>query len=148
MKTLSKVTRRRSKSLTNLSSRPGAGVDSSKSRIGKKFSHGGRKRCNTVKGLSMLSVMSADQVHDISKDFLTTGRTGRRNALPDILGENARTSVADLPDQLGALSTSDDGASTSKDSSVPSTSTSTSTATPSTNPPSGTAGQTEPSAPS
>jgi cAMP-dependent protein kinase inhibitor. len=55
----------------------------------------------------MLAVMSSDQARDISKDFLTTGRTGRRNALPDILGENARTSVADLPDQLGALSTSD-----------------------------------------
>ncbi|KAL1449898.1 hypothetical protein WDU94_002370 [Cyamophila willieti] len=147
MKTLSKVTRRRSKSLSNLSSKPGAGVDS-KSRIGKKFNHGGRKRCNTVKGISMLSVMSADQVHDISKDFLTTGRTGRRNALPDILGENARTSVADLPDQLGALSTSDDGASTSKDASAPSTSTSSSTDTPSTNPPSCTAGQTESTAPS
>ncbi|KAI5693978.1 hypothetical protein M8J76_010188 [Diaphorina citri] len=68
----------------------------------------------------MLAVMSSDQARDISKDFLTTGRTGRRNALPDILGENARTSVADLPDQLGALSTSDDAAGCSKDSAGPS----------------------------
>lgn len=45
------------------------------------------------------------QYVDISPDFLTTGRTGRRNALPDILGEHKLTSTADLPDRLQALTT-------------------------------------------
>ena len=38
-------------------------------------------------------------------DFLSTGRTGRRNALADILDEKtAYLSTADLPDQLQSLS--------------------------------------------
>ncbi|KAH9388266.1 hypothetical protein TYRP_009479 [Tyrophagus putrescentiae] len=38
-------------------------------------------------------------------EFLSTGRTGRRNALGDILDANtAFLSTADLPDQLSALS--------------------------------------------
>lgn len=45
------------------------------------------------------------QYVDISPDFLTTGRTGRRNALPDILGEHKLTSTADLPARLQALTT-------------------------------------------
>jgi len=40
-------------------------------------------------------------------DFLTTGRTGRRNALPDILGENANASTGDLPEKLEQLSCSE-----------------------------------------
>ncbi|XP_046606703.1 uncharacterized protein LOC124298570 isoform X1 [Neodiprion virginianus] len=60
---------------------------------------------------------------ETSKQFLSTGRTGRRNALPDILGHHADTDTADLPSRLEALttetkqaepSTSKDGASTSK----------------------------------
>ncbi|XP_025206432.1 cAMP-dependent protein kinase inhibitor beta-like isoform X2 [Melanaphis sacchari] len=47
------------------------------------------------------------QYIDISPDFLTTGRTGRRNALPDILGEHKLTSTADLPDRLQALTTNE-----------------------------------------
>lgn len=42
-----------------------------------------------------------------STDFYSTGRVGRRNALPDILGSHATVSTADLPDQLSALTTSD-----------------------------------------
>lgn len=49
--------------------------------------------------------VSQVQYVDISPDFLTTGRTGRRNALPDILGEHKLTSTADLPDRLQALTT-------------------------------------------
>jgi len=45
------------------------------------------------------------QYVDISPDFLTTGRTGRRNAMPDILGEHKLTSTADLPARLQALTT-------------------------------------------
>lgn len=40
-------------------------------------------------------------------EFYNTGRIGRRNALPDILGSHCTTTTADLPTQLGALSTSD-----------------------------------------
>ncbi|XP_015596545.1 uncharacterized protein LOC107268357 isoform X2 [Cephus cinctus] len=40
-----------------------------------------------------------------SKEFLSTGRTGRRNALPDILGQHADTGTADLPSRLEALTT-------------------------------------------
>ncbi|XP_046393140.1 uncharacterized protein LOC124161037 [Ischnura elegans] len=54
---------------------------------------------------------------DIVQDFLTSGRTGRRNALPDILGETANVTVssasplgsaaADLPSQLQKLTCQD-----------------------------------------
>lgn len=40
-------------------------------------------------------------------EFFNTGRVGRRNAMPDILGQHCRTTTADLPDQLSALSTQD-----------------------------------------
>ncbi|XP_050542901.1 cAMP-dependent protein kinase inhibitor beta-like isoform X2 [Daktulosphaira vitifoliae] len=53
------------------------------------------------------------QYVDISPDFLTTGRTGRRNALPDILGEHKLTSTADLPDRLQALTTNESTSSSS-----------------------------------
>ncbi|XP_055607063.1 cAMP-dependent protein kinase inhibitor beta-like isoform X2 [Uranotaenia lowii] len=44
---------------------------------------------------------------DVHTEFYNTGRIGRRNALPDILGTHCTTTTADLPTQLGALSTSD-----------------------------------------
>lgn len=40
-----------------------------------------------------------------SKEFLSTGRTGRRNAMPDILGHHADTGTADLSTRLEALTT-------------------------------------------
>lgn len=40
-----------------------------------------------------------------SEEFYSTGRTGRRNALPDILGEHAHVSSSDLPARLQALTT-------------------------------------------
>ncbi|XP_039295588.1 uncharacterized protein LOC111064579 [Nilaparvata lugens] len=49
------------------------------------------------------------QCRDVTQDFLTTGRVGRRNALPNILGEHARLSTAQLPDQMSCLSVKDDG---------------------------------------
>ncbi|KAH0949263.1 hypothetical protein HN011_000638 [Eciton burchellii] len=42
---------------------------------------------------------------DNSKEFLSTGRTGRRNALPDILGRHAATGLSDLSDRFDELST-------------------------------------------
>ncbi|KAJ8680574.1 hypothetical protein QAD02_016361 [Eretmocerus hayati] len=44
-----------------------------------------------------------------TEEFLSTGRTGRRNAMPDILGQNAQTGTADLPDKLEALTTDPSG---------------------------------------
>lgn len=44
---------------------------------------------------------------DYHNEFFNTGRAGRRNAMPDILGHHCTTSTADLPDQMGALSTQD-----------------------------------------
>ncbi|EZA53532.1 hypothetical protein X777_07000, partial [Ooceraea biroi] len=42
---------------------------------------------------------------DNSKEFQLTGRTGRRNALPDILGRHAETGLSDLSDRFEELST-------------------------------------------
>lgn len=70
---------------------------------------------------------SADGSNDYGNDFYNTGRVGRRNAMPDILGSHCTTTTADLPDQLSALSTSDTpkkttSSNTSMDTSGPSTS--------------------------
>uniref|UniRef100_A0A182JYC1 Uncharacterized protein n=1 Tax=Anopheles christyi TaxID=43041 RepID=A0A182JYC1_9DIPT len=46
----------------------------------------------------------SDEYHH---QFYNTGRIGRRNALPDILGTHCTTTTADLSTQLGGLSTSD-----------------------------------------
>ncbi|XP_018925577.1 cAMP-dependent protein kinase inhibitor beta-like [Cyprinus carpio] len=48
-------------------------------------------------------------VEPVVSDFEATGRTGRRNALPDILGSTAGPGAADLPDKLAELSVGDDG---------------------------------------
>ncbi|CAH1974601.1 unnamed protein product [Acanthoscelides obtectus] len=41
------------------------------------------------------------------EEFLTSGRTGRRNALPDILGQNAFVTSPDLTTKLQGLTTND-----------------------------------------
>ncbi|XP_055637437.1 dachshund homolog 1-like isoform X2 [Toxorhynchites rutilus septentrionalis] len=50
------------------------------------------------------SSMGCDEFHS---EFYNTGRIGRRNALPDILGTHCTTTTADLSTQMGALTTSD-----------------------------------------
>lgn len=40
-----------------------------------------------------------------AEDFFTSGRTGRRNAMADILGIHATTTTADMPERLQALTT-------------------------------------------
>ncbi|XP_066157887.1 cAMP-dependent protein kinase inhibitor beta-like isoform X2 [Euwallacea fornicatus] len=50
------------------------------------------------------------------QEFLSSGRTGRRNALPDILGQHAVVTSSDLPSRLQALTTKDQGPSTSGES--------------------------------
>ncbi|XP_014254766.1 cAMP-dependent protein kinase inhibitor beta-like [Cimex lectularius] len=59
--------------------------------------------------LKMLTVMSesGEDAKNFVDDFLTSGRTGRRNALPDIMGDHSLTSTADLPEKLTKLTTKD-----------------------------------------
>lgn len=57
--------------------------------------------------LAVMSEQSPDTTRDVTQDFLTTGRAGRRNALPDILGEHALTSTSDLPERLKNLTTAE-----------------------------------------
>ncbi|XP_041069480.1 cAMP-dependent protein kinase inhibitor beta isoform X2 [Cetorhinus maximus] len=45
-------------------------------------------------------------------DFATSGRTGRRNALPDILGSPAGVSPSELPMKLAELSINAEGTQT------------------------------------
>lgn len=49
------------------------------------------------------------------QEFLTSGRTGRRNALPDILGEHALVTSSDLPAKLQSLTTSDNSGPSNQD---------------------------------
>ncbi|XP_053986404.1 uncharacterized protein LOC128880394 isoform X2 [Hylaeus volcanicus] len=57
-----------------------------------------------------------------AKEFLTTGRTGRRNALPNIMGRHAETGILDLPDRFDELSTNTDQPNNGQDPNAPSTS--------------------------
>lgn len=41
---------------------------------------------------------------DRAKEFLSTGRAGRRNALTEILGHHAEPAMLDLPDRFEELS--------------------------------------------
>lgn len=57
--------------------------------------------------LKMLAAMeqTPNSSRDPVEDFLTTGRTGRRNAMADILGEHAATGSGDLSERMEGLST-------------------------------------------
>ncbi|BES96003.1 cAMP-dependent protein kinase inhibitor [Nesidiocoris tenuis] len=68
------------------------------------------KRFTRSSVIKMLTIMSHpdESTPDPIKDFLTTGRVGRRNALPDILSEHAHVSTADLPEKMDQLTTGDD----------------------------------------
>lgn len=63
--------------------------------------------------LNVMAEQSPDSTRDVTQDFLTTGRVGRRNALPDILEDHALVSTSDLPDRLQGLSTQDEPESSS-----------------------------------
>lgn len=45
----------------------------------------------------------------IEEDFLNSGRTGRRNAIPDIYCPQSRVSTAELPTNFARLSCEDSG---------------------------------------
>ncbi|XP_064026337.1 cAMP-dependent protein kinase inhibitor beta isoform X2 [Pogoniulus pusillus] len=47
-------------------------------------------------------------VEPVVTDFAASGRSGRRNALPDILGSPAGAGTSDLPHKLAELSLSED----------------------------------------
>ncbi|KAL0281544.1 UNVERIFIED_CONTAM: hypothetical protein PYX00_002495 [Menopon gallinae] len=57
--------------------------------------------------LKMLAVMepSSNSPDDPKSEFIVTGRTGRRNAMADILGPNASTSSGDLAERMESLCT-------------------------------------------
>lgn len=62
-----------------------------------------------LNGSSINTSESSDPVNSAdNEDFYSSGRTGRRNALPDILGEHAHVTSSDLPARLQALSTKSD----------------------------------------
>ncbi|XP_060810284.1 cAMP-dependent protein kinase inhibitor beta-like [Amyelois transitella] len=57
--------------------------------------------------LRMMAIMEGDS-EQVPKEFLETGRTGRRNAMPDILQQQgAEATTADLPARLQQLATTD-----------------------------------------
>lgn len=53
-------------------------------------------------------------VEPVVTDFAASGRAGRRNALPDILGSPAGAGTSDLPHKLAELSVSEGKACTFK----------------------------------
>lgn len=55
----------------------------------------------------MMAIMQDRNSEEVPKEFLETGRTGRRNAMPDILHpQGVEVSTADLPSRLQQLVTS------------------------------------------
>ncbi|XP_038596799.1 cAMP-dependent protein kinase inhibitor beta [Tachyglossus aculeatus] len=48
-------------------------------------------------------------VEPAAPDFAASGRVGRRNALPDILGPSATAGAPDLPAKLAGLAGAQDG---------------------------------------
>ncbi|KAJ8735081.1 hypothetical protein PYW08_014331 [Mythimna loreyi] len=68
------------------------------------------RRDRRVKNSTVLRMMAIMQEgnSEVPKEFLETGRTGRRNAMPDILHpQSAEASTADLPSRLQQLSATD-----------------------------------------
>lgn len=54
----------------------------------------------------MMAIMQDRNSEEVPREFLETGRTGRRNAMPDILHpQGAEVSTADLPSRLQQLVT-------------------------------------------
>ncbi|XP_075980398.1 uncharacterized protein LOC142979398 [Anticarsia gemmatalis] len=68
------------------------------------------RRDRRVKNSTVLRMMAIMQEgnSEVPKEFLETGRTGRRNAMPDILHpQGAEVTAADLPNRLQQLVTND-----------------------------------------
>ncbi|XP_032511368.1 uncharacterized protein LOC116765851 isoform X1 [Danaus plexippus] len=70
-----------------------------------------RRRGHRVKRQSvvrMMAIMQDRNSSEVPREFLETGRTGRRNAMPDILHpQGAEVTTADLPSRLQQLVTTD-----------------------------------------
>jgi hypothetical protein len=58
-----------------------------------------------TKMLAVMTEQSPDSNKDPVEAFLSSGRTGRRNAMADIRGEHAATSTSSLPECLEKLTT-------------------------------------------
>lgn len=66
------------------------------------------------------SPAGSEPANSHSQEFLTSGRTGRRNALPDILSEHAVVTSSDLPARFQKLSTQDGAGPSTSDAPGPS----------------------------
>ncbi|KAL4707147.1 hypothetical protein ACJJTC_018882 [Scirpophaga incertulas] len=65
-----------------------------------------QRKSRTV--LRMMAIMQDRNSEEVPKEFLETGRTGRRNAMPDILHpQGAEVTTSDLPSRLQQLVTTD-----------------------------------------
>jgi len=68
---------------------------------------------------SSSSNTEASGIHvEVEENFLNSGRTGRRNAIPDIYCSQARVSTAELPTNFARLSCEDTGAQQSPSSNI------------------------------
>ncbi|XP_022115431.1 uncharacterized protein LOC110993461 [Pieris rapae] len=75
-------------------------------RVGRvpKRKRGDRAKARSV--LRMMAIMQDRNSEEVPREFLETGRTGRRNAMPDILHpQGAEVTTADLPSRLQNLVT-------------------------------------------
>ncbi|XP_059049244.1 uncharacterized protein LOC131844386 isoform X1 [Achroia grisella] len=77
-------------------------------RTGRVGKHRRGRRLSSGSVLRMMAIMQDRNSEEVPKEFLETGRTGRRNAMPDILHpQGAEVTTADLPSRLQQLVTTD-----------------------------------------
>ncbi|GBP66285.1 hypothetical protein EVAR_41080_1 [Eumeta japonica] len=77
-------------------------------RAGRVNKHRRTSRLKSRPVLRMMAIMQDRNSAEVPKEFLETGRTGRRNAMPDILHpQGAEVTTADLPSRLQQLVTTD-----------------------------------------
>ncbi|XP_045760760.1 uncharacterized protein LOC123864399 isoform X1 [Maniola jurtina] len=67
-----------------------------------------KKTVFSINVLRMMAIMQDRNSEEVPREFLETGRTGRRNAMPDILHpQGVEMTTADLPSRLQQLVTTD-----------------------------------------
>ncbi|XP_028158960.1 uncharacterized protein LOC135085174 [Ostrinia nubilalis] len=77
-------------------------------RVGRVSKHRRSHRVKSRAALRMMAIMQDRNSEEVPKEFLETGRTGRRNAMPDILHpQGAEVTTSDLPSRLQQLVTTD-----------------------------------------
>ncbi|XP_072935579.1 uncharacterized protein [Epargyreus clarus] len=77
-------------------------------RVGRVPKRSSNKRAKSRAVRRMMAIMQDRNNEEVPREFLETGRTGRRNAMPDILHPaGAEMTTADLPSRLQQLVTTD-----------------------------------------